>query len=135
MRLIGLSQTCLVITSTVERATEAQRILHHLGASSGIRTGLSVSPSALDEQMMINRLKPQILATIPQVAIDLLTLRIIGAEGSIKLLIVDQADAMLAIPPQAQLLRRIIGLLPPSKPKVMYDPWWDSIRVLVESYN
>lgn len=131
LRFVCLSnsgdQTCLVVCATVDRASQAQRLLHHLGSPQGIRTTLAVSNSPSDDQALLSRTRPQILIATPQSALDLLAMRIVGSEGSIRLLVLDEAETLMYTG-QQEIMRSIVRLLPPSQLAQTYDPWADTTK-------
>lgn len=109
----------------MERASQAQHLLHHLGSSQGIRTGVATSPSAAGNESSLARTRPHILIATPQAALDLLAKRIVGSEGSIRLLVLDESDTLMHTG-QQDTVRSVVRLLPASQVAQTYDPWADT---------
>jgi superfamily II DNA/RNA helicase len=102
---------CLVITSTVEQASQAQRLFTALGA----RASLSVNASGIDLTAELANLQtrpPQVLIGTPERLLDLLALRSL-AMHALRFLVIDEADNLVARG-LADYVLSLVRLLPPS---------------------
>lgn len=126
------SVSVLVVTANVEAASFAHQIFQQLGSSLGVRSGLAVSSSASEDHAMLQRSRPHVLIGTPQTVLDLLAMRALGYEGGPKLLVLDEADALVN-QQQSDLIYNIMRLLPSISPpstsvSKVFDPFGDADR-------
>lgn len=123
------SPVVLIVNPSVEGASFAYQICQQLGAPLGIRSLLTVSPSAAEDHSLVQRSRPHILIGTPQTVLDLLAMRSFGADGGPKLVVLDDADSLVNNN-QAELVFNIMRLLPSGSPATSvskgFDPFGDS---------
>lgn len=110
----------VMVSTTVDQATQAQRMIRDLGGPIGIRSALGVgSPSAgadlTQELRLLQQNMPHIICGTPQKLHALFTAPQGGLNGSqVRLLVIDEVDQLIARNLH-DFLFNIVKLLPPPR--------------------
>lgn len=118
-RLVTDGGTGLVVLPTRELAVQVDRALMRIGKELGLRTALLIGGEAMGKQLRAVKAKPHIYIVTPGRLIDHLEQKTVQL-GSVRVLVLDEADRMLDMGFAPQL-RRIMEAVPADRQTLLFS--------------